>query len=138
MAYRGLVATITLAAGLCMMTAGAQAWDESQYPNWKGRWQRPDGVRPAWVQPGDKAPLTAEYQKVMDDNVQDQKNGGMGTEPSWMCLPPGMPRIMNVFEPMEVVITPDTTHILISHIHDNRRIYTDGREWPADLEPSFK
>ena len=81
MAYRGLVATITLAAGLCMMTAGAQAWDESQYPNWKGRWQRPDGVRPAWVQPGDKAPLTAEYQKVMDDNVQDQKNGGMGTLP---------------------------------------------------------
>src|SRR5438105_14657368 len=39
---------------------------------------------------------------------------------------------------MEIVITPTTTYILISHIHDNRRIYTDGREWPKDLEPSFK
>src|SRR6516225_28005 len=28
--------------------------------------------------------------------------------------------------------TPETTHILIEHIHDNRRIYTDGRDWPAD------
>ena len=55
-----------------------------------------------------------------------------------MCLPPGMPRIMNVFEPMEIVVTPSTTYILISHIHDNRRIYTDGRDWPTDPEPSFK
>jgi hypothetical protein len=44
---------------------------------------------------------------------------------------------MNVFEPMEVVITPAETHILISHIHDNRRIYTDGRDWPGEIEPSF-
>jgi len=55
-----------------------------------------------------------------------------------MCLPPGMPRIMNVYEPMEIIVTPSTTHILISHIHDNRRIYTDGRDWPKDPEPSFK
>jgi len=54
-----------------------------------------------------------------------------------MCLPPGMPRAMNVFEPMEIVITPKVTFVLISHIHDNRRIYTDGRDWPSDLEPSF-
>ena len=54
-----------------------------------------------------------------------------------MCLPPGMPRIMNAFEPMEIVVTPATTYILISHIHDNRRIYTDGRDWPGEIEPSF-
>ena len=55
-----------------------------------------------------------------------------------MCLSPGMPRIMNVYEPMEIVITPATTHILISHIHDNRRIFTDGRDWPSELEPAFR
>jgi hypothetical protein len=61
----------------------------------------------------------------------------MGTEPSWMCLPPGMPRIMNVFESMEVVITPATSFFLLSHIHDNRRVYTDGRDWPSEIEPTF-
>jgi hypothetical protein len=48
-----------------------------------------------------------------------------------------MPRIMNAYEPMEIVITPDTTHILISHIHDNRRIFTDGRAWPEEIQPTF-
>jgi hypothetical protein len=137
MAYRGWIAALTLASALCAPTAGAQAFDESNYPNWKGKWQRPEGVRPVWVQAGDKAPLTPEYQAIFDWNVADQKAGGMGTEPSWMCLPPGMPRIMNVFEPMEIVITPSVTHILISHIHDNRHIYTDGRDWPQEIEPSF-
>ena len=26
---------------------------------------------------------------------------------------------------------------MIDHIHDSRRIYTDGRSWPADIEPSY-
>ena len=39
---------------------------------------------------------------------------------------------------MEFLVTPDTTHILIEHIHDSRRIYTDGRPWPAELDPSFR
>jgi hypothetical protein len=137
MAYRGWIAAFTLASALCALMTTAQAFDDSKYPSWKGKWQRPEGVRPVWVQAGDKAPLTPEYQAIFDWNVADQKAGGMGTEPSWSCLPPGMPRIMNVFEPMEIVITPSVTHILISHIHDNRHIYTDGRDWPQEIEPSF-
>jgi hypothetical protein len=35
-----------------------------------------------------------------------------GFDRTYTCLSPGMPRIMNIFEPMEIVITPDTTHIL--------------------------
>jgi hypothetical protein len=38
---------------------------------------------------------------------------------------------------MEVVVLPQTTYIMIEHIHDNRRIYTDGRDWPAAVEPTF-
>ena len=138
MAKRIWIATVTLAAGLSLLAGAAQAFDESKYPDWKGKWQRPVGERPVWVKPPDKAPLTAEYQAIFDWDVADQKAGGHGTEPSWMCLPPGMPRAMNVFEPMEIVITPRVTFVLISHIHDNRRIYTDGRDWPSDLEASFQ
>jgi hypothetical protein len=25
----------------------------------------------------------------------------------------------------------------MDHIHDSRRIFTDGREWPKEIEPSF-
>jgi hypothetical protein len=133
---RSSIGAITLAAALCMAVAPTQAWDETKYPDWKGKWDRVG--RPVWLQPGEKAPLTPEYQKIFEWNTADQKAGGHGWEPSWLCLPPGMPRIMNVFEPMEIVITPDTVHMLISHIHDNRRIFTDGRDWPKDIEPTFK
>jgi hypothetical protein len=29
------------------------------------------------------------------------------------------------------------TYILIQHINDMRRIYTDGRPWPKDIDPTF-
>ena len=96
------------------------------------------GFRRAGLPAGQKPPLTPEYQALFDKNTADQKAGGHGMEPSWKCLPPGMPRIMNVYEPMEIIITPATTYILISHIQDNRRIYTDGRDWPKEPVPTFQ
>jgi hypothetical protein len=50
-----------------------------------------------------------------------------------------MPRIMTPYVEMEIVVTPETTHILIEHIHDSRRIFTDGRSWPKDyIDPTFQ
>ena len=48
-----------------------------------------------------------------------------------------MPRVMNMYAPFEIIVTPRTTHMLMDHIHDSRRIFTDGREWPKEMEPSF-
>jgi hypothetical protein len=48
-----------------------------------------------------------------------------------------MPRAMNVIFPMEIVVTPKTTYVMIEYLSMLRRIYTDGRDWPKDFEPSF-
>src|SRR5258708_40195992 len=54
------------------------------------------------------------------------------------CLPPGMPRQTYLYSPMEIIITPHTTYMLIDHIHDDRRIFTDGRDWPTEeADPTF-
>jgi hypothetical protein len=135
MVDRSWSAAATLAFALCMAVGGgAQAFDETKYPDLKGQWQRVGP--PRWADPG-KAPLTAEYRAIFEANLRDQASGGQGTDPTFTCLPPGMPRVMNVYEPMEVVITPHTTRLLMQHIHDSRRIYTDGRDWPQDVEPTF-
>ena len=126
--------SIALLAIALSMT-GAQAFDESKYPALKGQWHRIGA--PRWADPA-KAPLTAEYRAIYDANVQDQKKGGQGTDPTFTCLPPGMPRVMNVYEPMEIVVTPYVTRMLMQHIHDSRRIHTDGRAWPPEgTEPTF-
>jgi hypothetical protein len=69
--------------------------------------------------------------------LADQAAGGQGTTPTYTCISPGMPRVTNGYGQIEVVVTPETTHILVQHIHDNRRIFTDGRPWPAELEPTL-
>jgi hypothetical protein len=133
--YRGLLGVIVTAAALSA-SAGAYAFDESKYPDLKGMWRGTGGNK--WIPAGQKAPLTPEYQAIYEANLADQAAGGHGTDPTYTCLPPGMPRQMNVYEPMEVVVTSGTTHLLMEHIHDSRRIYTDGRDWPEELEPAFR
>jgi hypothetical protein len=86
---------------------------------------------------GQQAPLTAEYQAVFEANLAAQAAGGQGNDRTYVCLPNGMPRAMSAYEPIEFLIAADVTHILIDHIEHTRRIYTDGRDWPANVEPSF-
>jgi hypothetical protein len=140
MLYRSM-GLIAPAAVLWAALSAVQAADVSKYPDLKGQWNTlsPRGSFDSDQVRGQPtaAPLTEEYKAVHAANLADQAAGGMGTEPSYMCLPPGMPRSMIAYEAMEVVVTPHTTYILIDHIHDSRRIYTDGRNWPAEIEPSY-
>jgi hypothetical protein len=140
---RSLIATFALVTAL-LVPAAVEAFDEAKYPDWKGQWRRAepgppryDTGRPLAEQ---QAPLTEKYKLAHAAGLADQASGGQGNDPTYTCIAPGMPRIMNVYDPMEIVITPDATHILIQHVHDSRRIFTDGRDWPDqpdNLEPTF-
>jgi hypothetical protein len=138
---RSQMSAIALTAALLMTMTGAAAFDDTQYPDFKGQWRaiggpmRYDGSKP-WG-PGQEAPLTAEYQAIFEANLADQAAGGQGYDRDFICQSPGMPRITNAYGEMEFVITPDTTHVLIQHIHDDRRIFTDGRDWPESIEATF-
>jgi len=126
-----LLAAFALTAAL-MASASARILDESKYPDLKGQWDRV-GV-PNWT-PAGTPPFTPEYQAVFEANRADMKNGGAGGVPSQYCFPQGMPMMMNLYDPMEIVVTLDVTYILISHVNDSyRRVYTDGRGWPAEDE----
>jgi hypothetical protein len=143
MTYRGAIRALALSAALAVSMAGARAWDDAKYPDLKGQWRvvggpmRFDTSKP-WG-PGQQAPLTPEYQAIFEANLKAQAEGGQGTTPTYTCLSPGMPRVTNGYGQLEIVVTPDTTHFLVQHIHDNRRIFTDGRDWPKpeEIEPSF-
>jgi hypothetical protein len=141
MLYRSLIGSFVLTAAFCMAIIGAQAHDEMKYPDWTGQWKRPAGVGNQWdtSRPPRQGqpPLTPEYQAIYEANLKDQAAGGQGTDPTYTCIPDGMPRAMNVIFPMEIVILPKTTHIMIEYLSMLRRIFTDGRDWPKDSEPSF-
>jgi hypothetical protein len=125
---------------LCIAATQGRAFDESRYPDLKGQWRAVGD--PARFDPGkasglaQQAPLTADYQALYEANLKEQATGGRGLAQTNTCISPGMPRVTNGYGQMEVIVTPRTTYVTVEHINDNRRIYTDGRGWPAEIEPS--
>jgi hypothetical protein len=142
---RAAAVTVALAVGLLTTIGGAQASDDAKYPDWKGQWTRfavrlptqpsHDQTRPWGF--GQQAPLTPEYQAVLAASIADQAAGGLGNFPTTLGRPAGMPNMMMAFGPQEYVITPHTTYILLGWHDHYRRIFTDGRDWPKDLEPTY-
>jgi hypothetical protein len=136
MLHRSSIGAAAAAATLMGTLCAAQAFDDSKYPNFKGQWERVGS--PNWVAVAGPAPLTPEYQAIYQANRKDLEAGGVGDVPSTFCYPQGMPMMMNIYDPMELIVTPEITYLLISHVNDSyRRIYTDGRDWPKDPELTY-
>ena len=89
MANRRMFAVLALAAVLLVAADGARAQDKT-YPSWKGEWAaqfprlpgqqlRFDPSKPFGK--GQEAPLTAEYQKVPQENLGEHGRGSAGPFP---------------------------------------------------------
>jgi hypothetical protein len=90
-----------LVVALGAAIGNAQAADGSKYPNWKGQW---DAINPTFggqgvkfdptkrFGPAQQAPLTPEYQKIHEESMADQAQGGQGNFVDHAkCIPGGMP-----------------------------------------------
>ena len=137
MHIRKLIYTIAMVGTFLLVISPLKASDETKYPDWRGAWQRwtpPNATRetgnggtnltaggqPSFDQTkpwglGQQAPLTPEYQKVLEESIADQVKGGQGNffDHGVRCMPAGMPLMMIAFLPMEFVITPETSYVLI-------------------------
>jgi hypothetical protein len=141
--YRRSIGAFALMAA--SMVAGMAAAADAKYPNWKGQWSPviAPGAGPQSFDPtkpigqGQQAPLTPEYQKVFADSLADQARGGFGNDPTAQCYAAGMPRMMT-YQAQEYVVTPGATYIVLGGDDNLRRIYTDGRNWPAKIEPTYQ
>ena len=108
MHYRYLTGIMAVAAMLSM-SGGAPAFDDAKYPDLKGQWRRVardtgaarviqyDPSKPRGL--AQEAPLTPEYQAILEANLADQAQGGQGNDPTFTCLSPGMPRMMIAYAP---------------------------------------
>ena len=140
--HRTLVVASACAAFLASLS-GALAFDETKYPDLSGQWRRvaTGAVRYDPSKPpgrGQEAPLKAEYKAMHEASMADQQAGGQGLDTAYRCIPMGMPRQMSGSFPFEFIITPKETHILFELvIYSTRRIYTDGRSFPEDQDPTF-
>jgi hypothetical protein len=141
MLKRHSILTAAIAAAVAVSAVCASAQDAKKYPNnWEGMWNR--GSPPGAWDPskprgrGQQAPLTPEYQAIFEANVA-KLAAGIDFDPKSTCGPVGMPRVMTMYEPMDLVIKPKVTYMLIESMSPMRRVFTDGRDWPKEIDPSF-
>jgi hypothetical protein len=129
-------ATVVLAAAI----VSAHAADAMKYPDWEGQWERTEGAQWDPSKPEglpQKPPLNAEYQAIWEAYLRESKAGGQNYNPQARCMPGGMPRMMIAYQPLEFIVTPAATFVVVSGRNEFRRIYTDGRDWPNDVMPSY-
>src|ERR1022692_4524987 len=106
MVSRSLIGAVAVMATLMATSDGARAFDDASYPDLKGQWLRarpPAGVIGQAPFDPDKswglaqqAPLTPEYQKVLEASLADQAAGGQGQWQGAKCLAVGMPGMMTL------------------------------------------
>lgn len=58
-------------------------------------------------------------------------------DPTAQCLPPGVPRALGAPFPIEILQDATSVTILYEYMHLIRRIPTDGRKHPDDLDATF-
>jgi len=147
MINKGMASAAVLAIALMVSIGSVAAAEEAKYPDWSGAWARfvvPGlGGQPSFDQTkpwgfGQQAPLTEEYKKILEASLADQANGGQGNFAGHaLCQPGGMPLMMIAFRPLEFVVTPKSTYVLIGGADHFRRIFTDGRDFPNNVEATY-
>jgi hypothetical protein len=143
MLCRGSIGVVAKAAVLLATLTAAHAFDESKYPNWRGPWQQLGGSQDSPWDPskppsaGQQAPLTPQYRAIYEASLKNETEGGLEVDPTRRCIPAGFPRVMMAVQPMEIVITPGATYFMLEQFNTLRRVYTDGRKFPPDVELSY-
>jgi len=133
---RRLAAVLALAA-----VAAAGPGRAETYPEFEGQWRSTvagdawDPGKPAGL--AQDAPLTPDYQANFEASLRDQAAGGLGNDRHSACVLDGMPRMMSLVAPMEILIEPRLTFFIFQEAF-TRRIHTDGAPMPASEMPSFQ
>jgi hypothetical protein len=110
-------------------------------PDFEGPWRSTqagdawDPTKPPGV--AQQAPLTPEYQATYEASLRDQAAGGRGNNYRSSCVLDGMPRLMSLTAPMEILVQPRLTFFVFEEAFA-RRIHTDGTPMPVAEPPAFQ
>jgi hypothetical protein len=121
--------------GAAMPKGHYQALDA--LPDWGGVWTlEPVRGAPPAAPPALKGSYLARYQALKAQ--ADANHGEFPRVGSSYCTPPGIPYQMGLAQyPIEFLFTPGRVTLLLEAWTQVRRVFTDGRKHPDDLEASF-
>ena len=128
-----------LYASLKEQAGGGQPLTWRNMPDWSGLWTR-------WTPGGNafdlqrqqgastSAKLRPEAIAVHDAAVRETAAGILYDEALSQCGPPGYPRWLGIPFLREFIVRPEQTWLSSETVNNVRRIYTDGRGHPPEIE----
>jgi hypothetical protein len=118
---------------------GGQPLTWQNMPDWSGLWTRVtpggnafDTDRPPGA--STSAKLTPRAKVRHDEAVRMAAEGRLYDEALSECGPPGYPRWLAVPFLREFIVRPEQTWLSSETVNNVRRIYTDGRDHPPEIE----
>jgi hypothetical protein len=139
----GTVVRAGWTAALCILLAGVELAGSQEA-------QRAEADRPVPRRPDGKPDLSGVWNKSITVNsaagidlsftdygrrrFEAAKNE---VDPQGLCVFPGVPRIMNLPYPFQIVQLDDKVIFLYEALHNFRIVPTDGRKHPEDLAPAL-
>jgi hypothetical protein len=106
-------------------------------PNISGTWLSRSSNRSALPVDGGPTPFLPWAQIYFDERAAAEKTGMPLFDTNASCLPSGVPRVLPVPYPLDIVQTPEFTIISIEVMHSFRIIHMDDKAPPADYQPSY-
>jgi hypothetical protein len=104
-------------------------------PDLSGLWQ------PAAILVGDIAanlkPGSVPFQPWAEELYKKRRASDSKDDPTASCIVGGVPRSDLVPYPFKVLQVPGMLVILYEAVHSYRQIFSDGREFPKDMNPSW-
>ena len=135
--YQSLAGTAVLGfalmAGACSANQSTQS-DEAARPDFSGYYQSDLSAEGSAVAPPS---LKGEYAELYQQRKAAFLSGNPYAPPEAACRWKGMPSSMVAIEPLEILQLPDEILIVLQDTSEFRRIYTDGRAHPADIEFTY-
>jgi len=104
-------------------------------PNFNGVWQAEKSVQELHTADGKIPPLKPEAAKVYEEHKHQWKSGDLSFDPTAKCIAPGLPRMLYLPYPFEIVQRPQKLTYLFEWNYWNRHVYlTDkAKEVPYPL-----
>jgi hypothetical protein len=110
----------------------------AKLPDWRGIWELDWEANPALIFGAAPPPLTPAAKAKFDQHLAAQAQGKEVQDQTANCVPPGMPMIMIQPYPIEFLFAPGKVVVVTEAYSQVRQIFTDGRQHPADPDPTFQ
>ena len=119
-------------AGICLTPV--LAW--SAVPDLTGVWAISNAPATLKTTEGATPPLTSEAKAVYDQHLAAAARGDRSFDETRLCLPPGLPRLMLLNKPFEILQRDKTVYFVHQDNRMPRRAYF-GEPLPTDKDPLY-